>query len=483
MRDRNKSLRTIHAIKKSFGLDRQDIIEFVNRCFPFKNVEESISELNNYQLDMVASHMLSFSQLHDMCMVTDYGNQLVNKIAKESIMAKGHEIIEGGSLPVEDVLEMISKELNKGIKERDDRYLHELPEFTGRMDRSEILPFGIPQMDSALGIGGLKSGKMHVIYGPEGSGKTTFALNVVREHIQQNYPVVYFDSENALSSRWVNIMGVERSKMKVSTTSNLNELAEMVKQINSRVTNCLIVIDSIPAFLTKDALDEKRDFNKSRQLGTEAMLWKEILYSQASTLAANNNTLLCITQERSNLNRSNPYEPENSIAGGKAIHYATTTRIKLKKMGRVIEQNEVDKSRRTTEVKIKLEIEKNKSFRNGINLEIPNEIDKPFDKAKNLEHMFKIMSDDYNPLFQRRKRLDGDNVVGAQRNAQVVFFFDDEALEAVRVDEPDFQPEHGQFMYLDEDNDGLTVADWLSQHPEYMLYCEDFATKVNYLNT
>lgn len=481
MRSRVKSLRTIHAIKDSFGLDRQDVIEFVNRCFPFTQVEESIAELNDYQLDMVASHMFSFSQLHDVCMLTDFGSQLVNEI-KESIMAKQKDIIEGGSIPVEDILETLSKELNKGINERDDRYLHDLEEFKGRMERHEILPFGIPQIDSALGIGGLKSGKMHVIYGPEGSGKTTFALNVVREHQKANYPVVYFDSENALSSRWVNIMGVDGDKMKVSTTSNLNELADMLRKINSRVTNCLIVVDSIPAFLTKDALDENRDYNKARQIGTEAMMWKEILYSQAATLATNNNTLLCISQERANLNKTNPYDSSEIIAGGKTIHYATTTRIKLRKMGRTIEVSETDGSRRTTEVEIRLEIEKNKTFRNGIQLKIPNEHDKPFDRAKNLEYMFSKFKDNYNPLFPRRKRLENGEIVGAQRNAQVVFFFDDEALEAVRADEPDFQPEDGQFMAIDEDKDGFTVADWLNEHPTYMDYCEDFATRVNYLN-
>lgn len=481
MRSRVKSLRTIHAIKNSFCLDRQDIIEFVNRCFPF-NVKESIAELNDYQLDMVASHMLSFSQLHDLCMVTDYGNQLVSKLTKESIVAKQKiEIIEGGSAPVEDILDILAKELNKGVKEREDKYFHNLPEFTGRMDRKEILPFGIPQIDAALGVGGLKSGKMHIIYGPEGSGKTTFALNVVREHQKANLPVIYFDSENALSSRWVEIMGIDSDKMKVSATSNLNHLAEMIKKINQRVTNCLIVIDSIPGFLTQDALRDDRSFDKVRQLGTEAMLWKELLYSEASNLARNNNTLLCISQERANINKAHLHDNDNIIAGGKAIHYATTTRIRLKKMGRTISESDIDKSRRTTDIEIRLEIEKNKTFRNGIQLKIPNKIDKPFDRAENLEHMFSTLKDDYNPLFPRKKRLEDGKVVNTNSLAKVVFFFDDEALEAVRADEPDFEPVDGNYMPLDE-TEGVTVADWLNEHPTYMDYCEDFFTRVSYLN-
>lgn len=479
-RNRKKSIILINVLRKKHCMDREDILEFVNRSISSYPVD-SIAELQDEEIFELADLLYGFDRMFPVFQMTGL-SKLVTRTYKELKMSKQKkesEILSAENIPVEELLSKLQKEINSEQKKGSDAILSVPKDFEGRLDKDQVVPFHIPQLDSALGIGGLKTGKMAVIYGPEGSGKTTLALYAVKSWQEQNKPVVYFDSENALASSWMKTMKIDKNKMLKSETSNLNEMAHMLTSINEKVRDALFVIDSIPAFLAQEAHD-REDFSKDVRIGAEAKLWKELLYSISSVLNINNNTLLCISQERANLNRTNKYEPETKIAGGSVIHYATTTRIKASRMAKNKEENKMTGNREVTDLTIRLEIEKNKSFKQGIHVSIPAKNNSMLDRGVCLDQMISNMDDEINFFFLRKKKLEeeGESFANTNKLSKIVVCMIDGAREAIQIDEPEFSYDK-TWLAFDEDEQGAFSV-WLNDHPAYMDWVEEKYTPIAY---
>ena len=86
-----------------------------------------------------------------------------------------------------------------------------------------VIPTGSFSLDLALGVGGLPRGRIIEIYGPEGSGKTTLALNVVAQAQKQGGKAAFIDAEHALDPEYAARLGVKINDLLISQPDNGEE--------------------------------------------------------------------------------------------------------------------------------------------------------------------------------------------------------------------------------------------------------------------
>lgn len=474
VRTRSKSTLLIRAVASRFCLTDSDIVELCRFHLHNSNITR-LADLSRQELSDFCDDLLGFQRVFELWGSTG----LCDVLTKEFVaMGKGKKSTEnlmvGGEMEVADILGSLASTLNKGVDSRDEGYLRGVGTFAGKLTTEDVIPSRIPQLDAALGIGGIKRGQITTIYGPEGSGKTTMAMYFMAEQQREGKPLVVFDSENSMSPLWMRKIGVDGSpsKMLYSGTSTLEDMGDALNVANKTVTNALFVVDSVPAFLSKSTM-EKDSFNENTKVAAEALLWKQILFSLKAELTANNNTLILISQERANMNRATKYDPETLIAGGKVIHYQTSTRIKCKPIKKVRDVDPITKNRVVTDLVVKMEVEKNKQFVQGISLEIPARNNERIDRATSLDAMVTDLAPEQNAIYLRKSRLDEDGqVTTTNMKAKLVVLMDDEVLEAIRADEPDFVPTSDYGLAFDEGQDGPFV-EWLDAHPAFMDLAEE----------
>lgn len=168
-------------------------------------------------------------------------------------------------------LDSILKDVNK--KHGENVFTHGLAEYN-----YERIPFTSPRMNYCT-FGGIPTGRITEFYGEEHGGKTTSALDIVK-NFQQLYPdreVLYVDSENTLDTRWARTLGVDTSKMYVlQPKSGENDSAEfvfntMIEAVDSGEVG-LWVLDSIPALIPQQEL--KKDIEDVTVAGIAKPLTK-----------------------------------------------------------------------------------------------------------------------------------------------------------------------------------------------------------------
>jgi recombination protein RecA len=79
----------------------------------------------------------------------------------------------------------------------------------GKVDVA-VVPTGSFSLDLALGVGGLPRGRVIEIFGPESSGKTTLALNVVAQAQKQGGKAAFIDAEHAMDPEYAARLGRQR---------------------------------------------------------------------------------------------------------------------------------------------------------------------------------------------------------------------------------------------------------------------------------
>ncbi len=200
----------------------------------------------------------------------------------------------------------------------------------------EAIPTGSLALDAALGIGGVPRGRIVEIYGPESSGKTTLALQILAESQALGGIVAFIDAEHALDPVYAARLGVDIDEVLISqpdTGEQALEICDML--VRSGAIDC-IVIDSVAALVPRAEIEGEIG---DTTVGLQARLMSQALRKLAGSLSKSNTTCIFINQlrEKIGIMFGNP----ETTTGGRALKFFSSVRIDIRRIDSIKVNGEV----------------------------------------------------------------------------------------------------------------------------------------------
>jgi recombination protein RecA len=189
------------------------------------------------------------------------------------------------------------------------------------------LSTGIPELDAALGIGGLPCGMVCELFGPESSGKTTVALSAVAQVQRSGGVAAYLDIEHRLESKRAEMLGVNVSELMVYRPRTAEQAFDIVAALLCSEQVDLVVLDSIAALVPKREFDAVVDWEPDANWGG---LIARAIRKLAGLAARSNTSLLLLNQIRQNV--SVVFGRPETTPGGRAIRHHASVRIELRRI-------------------------------------------------------------------------------------------------------------------------------------------------------
>lgn len=190
----------------------------------------------------------------------------------------------------------------------------------------EAIPTGSMTLDMALGIGGVPRGRIVEIYGPESSGKTTVALQIVAEAQKLGGEVAFIDVEHALDPVYAEALGVDINSMLVSQPDSGEQALEIAEAlVRSGAIDC-IVLDSVAAMVTKAEIDGEMG---DTHVGQLARLMSQAMRKLTGVISKSNCVAIFINQVREKIGVI--YGNPETTPGGRALKFYSSVRIEVRK--------------------------------------------------------------------------------------------------------------------------------------------------------
>jgi recombination protein RecA len=201
--------------------------------------------------------------------------------------------------------------------------------------RNQIAPIdaistGSISIDYALGVGGLPRGRVTEIYGPESSGKTTLALQVIAEAQRAGGMAAFVDAEHALDARYAQKLGVDLENLLVSQPDNGEQALEIVEVLVRSNSVDVVVVDSVAALVPKAEIDGEMG---DAQMGLQARLMSQALRKLTGIVSKSKTTLVFINQLREKIGVmfGNP----ETTTGGHALKFYASVRIDIRRIAAI----------------------------------------------------------------------------------------------------------------------------------------------------
>ncbi len=190
----------------------------------------------------------------------------------------------------------------------------------------DVIPTGSLSLDIALGVGGVPKGRIVEIYGPESSGKTTVALQMVAQAQKAGGEAAFIDVEHALDPTYAKALGVDIDSLLVSQPSTGEEALEITEALVRSNALSIVVIDSVAAMATKAEIEG--DMGDSH-VGLQARLMSQAMRKLTGLIGRTNCVAIFINQIREKIGVmfGNP----ETTTGGRALKYFATVRIDVRK--------------------------------------------------------------------------------------------------------------------------------------------------------
>ncbi len=194
-------------------------------------------------------------------------------------------------------------------------------------DETDIISTGCLQLDEALGVGGIPRGKIIEIYGNESSGKTTIALQTIKQAQALGLKCLYLDLENTLNINYMKSIGIDIEKILIANPMSGEQTFEIIEAMLKNKQVDLIVVDSVAAMLPE--VERENDFD-SQSIGAHARLMSRGLRKITPLVAANRSVVMFINQIREKIGVmfGNP----ETTTGGKALKFFASVRLEIKKV-------------------------------------------------------------------------------------------------------------------------------------------------------
>src|SRR5512141_1976575 len=208
-----------------------------------------------------------------------------------------------------------------------------------------VIPTGSISLDAALGVGGLPRGRIIEVFGPESSGKTTIALQVVAEAQKAGGIAAFIDVEHALDPIYARKLGVDVDTLLVSQPDFAEPALEITSALISSNAIDVLVLDSVAALVPTSELDGEMG---DSHMGLQARLMSQALRKLTGVVSKSNTCLIFINQIREKIGVmfGNP----ETTTGGRALKFYSSVRIDIRRIAAIKEGDLVTGSR--TRVKV-----------------------------------------------------------------------------------------------------------------------------------
>jgi len=199
-----------------------------------------------------------------------------------------------------------------------------------------VVSTGSLSLDLALGIGGLPRGRVVEIYGPESSGKTTLALQVVAEAQKAGGAAAFIDAEHALDPIYAGKLGVDIDELLVSQPDTGEQALEITDMLVRSGAVDVVVIDSVAALTPKAEIEG--DMGDSH-MGLQARLMSQALRKLTGNIKRSNTMVIFINQIRMKIGVmfGNP----ETTTGGNALKFYASVRLDIRRIGAIKRGDEV----------------------------------------------------------------------------------------------------------------------------------------------
>jgi len=275
----------------------------------------------------------------------------------------------------------------------------------------QVVSTGSLGLDLALGVGGVPRGRVVEIYGPESSGKTTLALQIVAQAQKLGGIGAFIDAEHALDIGYARKLGVKTEDLLISQPDNGEQALEIAETLVRSGAVDILVVDSVAALVPRAELEGDMG---DPQMGLQARLMSQALRKLTATISRSNTILVFINQIRMKIGVmfGNP----ETTSGGNALKFYASVRLDIRRIGAIKQGDEVIGSR--TKVRV-----------------VKNKVAPPFKEAE-----FDIL---YGTGISREGELvDLGSELGIVEKSGAWYAFDGERIGQGRENTKDFLREH-----------------------------------------
>ena len=190
----------------------------------------------------------------------------------------------------------------------------------------DVVSSGVLSLDIALGVGGYPKGRIIEIYGPESSGKTTFALQAIAEHQKLGGRAAFIDAEHALDPVYAERLGVNIDELLLSQPDTGEQALEICDALVKSEAVSIIVIDSVAALVPQAEIDGEMG---DSHVGLQARLMSQALRKLSGTINKTKTTCIFINQlrEKVGVMFGNP----ETTPGGRALKFYSSVRLDIRR--------------------------------------------------------------------------------------------------------------------------------------------------------
>src|ERR1700734_1758918 len=208
-----------------------------------------------------------------------------------------------------------------------------------------VISSGSISVDAALGVGGFPRGRVIEVFGPESSGKTTMALQIIAQAQKAGGAAAFIDAEHALDASYARKLGVDVDNLLVSQPDYGEQALEIAGALIGSGGVDVVVVDSVAALVPKAELDGEMG---DSHMGLHARLMSQAMRKLTGTVARTNTLLIFINQVREKIGVvfGNP----ETTTGGRALKFYSSVRVEVRRMAAIKDGDVVTGNR--TRVKI-----------------------------------------------------------------------------------------------------------------------------------
>jgi len=218
-----------------------------------------------------------------------------------------------------------------------------------RRTNVSVIPTGSFSLDMALGVGGLPRGRVVEIFGPESSGKTTLALNVVAQAQKQGHKAAFIDAEHALDPEYAKKLGVKINELLISQPDSGEDALNILESLVRSGMISVVVVDSVAALTPKAEIEGEMG---APHMALQARMMGQALRKLTAIAAKSNTLIIFINQIRMQVGVffGNP----ETTPGGRALKFGASVRIDIRRIAQVKKGDQVVGNR------VKAKVVKNK---------------------------------------------------------------------------------------------------------------------------
>jgi len=218
-----------------------------------------------------------------------------------------------------------------------------------RKTNVKIISSGSFSLDLALGVNGFPQGRIVEIFGPESSGKTTLALNVIAQAQKKGGKCAFIDAEHAMDPDYAGRLGVKINELLISQPDNGEEALNILESlVRSGIIN-VIVVDSVAALTPRAEIEGEMG---AHHVGLQARMMSQALRKLTALSSKSETLIIFINQlrEKIGIMFGNP----ETTPGGRALKFYSSVRIDIRKIAQVKKGEEIVGNR------VKAKVVKNK---------------------------------------------------------------------------------------------------------------------------